>query len=246
MTTALILEDEPLLAEQLRDKLARLWPELKITGMPAEGREALRMARQMQPDIAFLDIRLPGMTGLEVATALPAHTRVVFVTAYDEFAVEAFRAAAVDYLLKPVSDERLAATIERLRREGNQNRDELLALLQQVGAGAAPSWLQWIRAGLGETTVLVPVEEVVYFRADAKYTSVVTRDKEHLVRRAISQLESQLDPDKFWRIHRGVIVRVDQIASASRDLRGRYVLTLRDRPEKLRSSQAYGHLFKHM
>lgn len=244
MTTALILEDEPLLAEQLRDKLARLWPELKIVGMPAEGREALRMARQTQPDIAFLDIRLPGLSGLEVAAALPEHTRVVFVTAHDEFAVEAFRAAAVDYLLKPVSDERLAATIERLRREGSQNREELLALLQQVGA--APSWLQWIRAGLGETTVLVPVEEVVYFHADAKYTSVVTRDKEHLVRRAISQLESQLDPDRFWRIHRGIIVRVDQIASASRDLRGRYVLILRDRPEKLRSSQAYGHLFKHM
>ena len=244
MTTALILEDEPLLAEQLRDKLARLWPELKIVGMPGEGREALRMARQTQPDIAFLDIRLPGLSGLEVAAALPEHTRVVFVTAHDEFAVEAFRAAAVDYLLKPVSDERLAATIERLLREGSQNREELLALLQQVSA--APSWLQWIRAGLGETTVLVPVDEVVYFRADAKYTSVVTRDKEHLVRRAISKLESQLDPDKFWRIHRGIIVRVDQIASASRDLRGRYVLTLRDRPEKLRSSQAYGHLFKHM
>lgn len=246
MTTALILEDEPLLAEQLRDKLARLWPELKIVGMPAEGREALRMARQTQPDIAFLDIRLPGLSGLEVAAALPEHTRVVFVTAHDEFAVEAFRAAAVDYLLKPASDERLAATVERLRREGTQNRKELLELLQQVGAGAAPSWLQWIRAGLGETTVLVPVEEVVYFRADAKYTSVVTRDKEHLVRRAISQLESQLDPDKFWRIHRGIIVRVDQIASAGRNLRGRYVLTLRDRPEKLRSSQAYGHLFRHM
>lgn len=244
MKSALILEDEPLLAEQLRGKLALLWPELEIVGMPAEGREALRLAREAEPDIAFLDIRLPGMSGLEVAAALPAHTRVVFVTAYDEFAVEAFRAAAVDYLLKPVSDERLAATINRLRREGNQNREELLALLQQVSA--APSWLQWIRAGLGDTTVLVPVDEVVYFRADAKYTSVMTREREHHVRRAISQLESQLDPGKFWRIHRGIIVRVDQIASASRDLRGRYVLTLRDRPEKLRSSQAYGHLFKHM
>jgi len=244
MKSALILEDEPLLAEQLRGKLALLWPELEIVGMPAEGREALRLAREAEPDIAFLDIRLPGMSGLEVAAALPAHTRVVFVTAYDEFAVEAFRAAAVDYLLKPVSDERLAATINRLRREGNQNREELLALLQQVSA--APSWLQWIRAGLGDTTVLVPVDEVVYFRADAKYTSVMTHVREHHVRRAISQLESQLDPGKFWRIHRGIIVRVDQIASASRDLRGRYVLTLRDRPEKLRSSQAYGHLFKHM
>ncbi len=245
MTTALILEDEPLLAEQLREKLARLWPELEIAGIAGEARAALRMARQSQPDIAFLDIRLPGMSGLEVAAALPARTRVVFVTAHDEFAVEAFRAAAVDYLLKPVGDERLAATIERLRRrEETQDREELLALLRRVGG--APSHLQWIRAGLGDTVMLVPVDEVVYFRADAKYTSVITREREYLVRRAVSQLESQLDPDKFWRIHRGIIVRVDQIVSANRDLRGRYVLDLRDRPEKLRSSQAYGHLFKHM
>ena len=246
MTTALILEDEPLLAEQLRDKLALLWPELEIVGMPGEGREALRLAREAEPDIAFLDIRLPGMSGLEVAAALPSRTRIVFVTAYDEFAVEAFRAAAVDYLLKPVNEERLGATIKRLRREESQDREELLALLKQAGVGAAPAYLQWLRAGLGDTTELVPVDDVIYFRAESKYTSAVTQDREHLLRRAISQLESQLDPGKFWRIHRGIIVRVDQIASASRDLRGRYVLTLRDRPEKLRSSQAYGHLFKHM
>ncbi|MDD9963951.1 MAG: response regulator transcription factor [Gammaproteobacteria bacterium] len=244
MTRALILEDEPLLAEQLRDKLQQLWPDLEIVGMALEGREALRLARETQPDIAFMDIRLPGMSGLEVAAALPGHTKVVFVTAHDEFAVEAFRAAAVDYLLKPVSGERLAATIKRLRRDEAQNREELLALLQRIGVGAAPSHLQWIRAGIGDATVLVSVDEVIYFRADAKYTSVMTREREHLVRRAISQLESQLDPDKFWRIHRSLIVRVDQIASARRDLRGRYVLTLRDRPEKLRSSRAYGHLFK--
>ena len=244
MKTALILEDEPYLARQLRDKLALLWPELEIVGMPAEGREALRLARTAEPDIAFLDIRLPGMSGLEVAGALPAHTRVVFVTAYDEFAVEAFRTAAVDYLLKPVTDERLVATIERLRREDRQNREELLALLQQVSA--RPSWLQWIRTGVGETTVLVPVEEVIFFRAAAKYTSVITREREHCVRRSIGQLETQLDPGRFWRIHRGTIVRIDQIVSARRDFRGRYVLTLREHPEKLRSSQAYGHLFKQM
>ena len=246
MTSALILEDEPLLAAQLRDKLAALWPELEIVGMPLEGREALRLARESQPDIAFLDIRLPGISGLEVAAALPAHTRVVFVTAHDEFAVDAFRAAAVDYLLKPVSDERLQATVQRLRQDTVQDREELLALLQRISTGSGPAYLQWIRAGLGDTTVLVSVDDVIYFRADAKYTSVITRDREHLVRRGISQLESQLDPSKFWRIHRGIIVRVDQIASASRDLRGRYVLSLRDHPEKLRSSQAYGHLFKHM
>ncbi len=244
MTRALILEDEPLLATQLRGKLALLWPELEIVGMPVEGREALRLARDAQPDVAFLDIRLPGMSGLEVAAALPGHTKVVFVTAHDEFAVEAFRAAAVDYLLKPVSNKRLAATIKRLRRDETQNRAELLALLQRIGAGAAPTHLHWIRAGIGEATALVSVDEVIYFRADAKYTSVMTREREYLVRRAISQLEPQLDPDQFWRIHRSLIVRVDQIASARRDLRGRYVLTLRDRPEKLRSSRAYGHLFK--
>lgn len=244
MTRALILEDEPLLAEQLRGKLAQLWPDLKIVGVAVDGREALRLAREAQPDIAFLDIRLPGMSGLEVAAALPERTKVVFVTAHDEFAVEAFRAAAVDYLLKPVSGERLAATIKRLRRDEAQNREELLALLQRIGVGAAPAHLLWIRAGIGDATVLVSVDEVIYFRADAKYTSVMTREREHLVRRAISQLEAQLDPDQFWRIHRSLIVRVDQIASARRDLRGRYVLTLRDRPEKLRSSRAYGHLFK--
>lgn len=246
MTAALILEDEPLLATQLRDKLAVLWPELEIVGMPVEGREALRLASELEPDIAFLDIRLPGMSGLEVASALPARTRVVFVTAYDEFAVDAFRAAAVDYLLKPVNDERLLATIERLRQDSAQNRGELLALLQRISTGAAPTYLQWIRAGFGETTVLVPVADVIYFRADAKYTSVITRDREHLVRRGISQLEAQLDPGEFWRIHRGIIVRVDQIASASRDFRGRYLLSLKGQSEKLCSSQAYGHLFKHM
>ena len=246
MTTALILEDEPLLAEQLRGKLAVLWPGLEIVAMAGNGREALRLARQLQPDIAFLDIRLPGMSGLEVAAALPARTRIVFVTAYDEFALEAFRTAAVDYLLKPVSDERLAATIKRLRRDESQHREELLKLLKQAGVGATPAYLQWLRAGLGDTTVLVQVDDVIYFRAEAKYTGAVTREREHLLRRAISELEQQLDPDKFWRIHRSIIVRVDQITSAHRDLRGRYTLSLRDRPEKLRSSQAYGHLFKHM
>lgn len=251
MTRALIVEDEPLLAEQLRGKLAALWPGLVIAGVAGEGREALRLARQSRPDIAFLDIRLPGMSGLEVAAALPVDTRVVFVTAHDEFAVDAFRAAAVDYLLKPVSDERLRATIERLRdgesrRDASRQREELLSLLQRLGAGASPEYLQWIRAGLGETTVLVPVDDVAYFRAEAKYTSAFTRDREHLLRRPISRLEQQLDPNRFWRVHRGIIVRVEQIISASRDLRGRYTLTLRDRPEKLRSSQAYGHLFRLM
>lgn len=246
MTSALILEDETLVAEQLRDKLSLLWPDLEIVGMPTEGREALRLARKIQPDIAFLDICLPGLSGLEVAAALPSCTQVVFVTAHDEFAVEAFRAAAVDYLLKPVNSKHLQSTIERLRQGNTQNRESLLALLREIGTGCAHSYLQWIRAGLGDTTVLVPVDEVIYFRSDNKYTSVVTREHQHLVRRSLSQLELQLDPGKFWRIHRGIIVRVDQIVSARRDLRGRYILKLKERSEKLRSSETFGHLFKHM
>ncbi len=246
MTTAIILEDEPLLATQLRDKLMALWPDLEIVGMPTNGNQALFMAETMQPDIAFLDIRVPGMSGLDVARGLPDHIRVVFVTAYDDFAVEAFRTAAVDYLLKPVSDRQLGTTIKRLRSDNTQSRNQVLALLQEIGTNATPSFLQWIRAGIGATTVLVPVNDVIYFRSDTKYTSVITHGREHLLRSGIGTLEAQLDPDHFWRIHRGIIVRVDQIVSARRDLRGRYVISLRDRPESLRSSQTYGHLFKHM
>lgn len=244
MTTALILEDEPLQAELLRGRLQRLWPELGIAGIFADGREALRAARELLPDIAFLDIRTPGMSGLELAGALPAGTRVVFVTAHDGYAVEAFRANAADYLLKPVTDERMCATIERLRRDGGLDREALLDMLRRVAA--APSFLQWIRAGSGDTTVLVPVDDVVHFQAGGKYVSVFTRDREHLVRRSIGELAAELDPDRFWRVHRSVIVRVDQVVSARRDLRGRYVLTLKDRPETLRTSRARAHLFRHM
>lgn len=247
MVCALIVEDETLLAEQLCQQLQRLWPELEICGTPVDGQKAIELANQWQPDIAFVDIRLSGgMSGLDVAAALPAYTKVVFVTAYDEFAVEAFRAAAVDYLLKPVSDLRLQSTIERLQQNAAQDRQSLLALLEKIRPDKTPSYLQWIRAGLGDTTTLVAVDEVIYFRADNKYTSVIALSGQHLVRRSISQLQAQLDPDKFWQIHRGIIVRVNQIVSARRDLRGRYILKLKDRPEKLRSSESYGHLFKHM
>lgn len=243
--TAIIVDDEETLINYLADKLKRLWPELEIAGHAVNGRQAIALASETQPDIAFLDIHMPGLSGLQVAEALPKETKIVFVTAFDQFAVEAFERAAVDYLLKPVSDARLQQTIQRLQEPGGQARDELMSLLREISPTSG-DYLQWIRAGLDDTTQLVSVDEVIFLQADQKYTAVVTADREHIVRRSIKELEQQLDPAKFWRIHRGTIVRVDQIASAKRDLRGRYTITLRDRPETLRSSSSYGHLFKQM
>lgn len=244
-STAIIVDDEANLIDYMENKLAKLWPELTILGSAQNGRSAISLAQEAQPDIAFLDIHMPGLSGLQVAEALPANTRVVFVTAYDEFAVDAFQRAAVDYLLKPVSDSRLAQTIERLKLQSGQDRTVLIDLLKDV-AQEQGRFLQWVRAGYDDTTELVSVEDIIYFKADQKYTDIITRDGKFVVRRTIRELEEQLDPDKFWRVHRGLIVRVEQVRSAKRDLRGRYTLTLRDCSDILRTSQSYGHLFKQM
>lgn len=243
--TAVIVDDEPNLSDHLAARLAHHWPELTIQGSAINGRQALALVAQMQPDIVFLDIHMPGLNGLQVAAQLPATIKIVFVTAFEQHAVEAFERAAVDYLLKPVSDERLQRTIDRLQTSAAPDRDDLLTLLRSLSP-EVPRYLQWLRAGLQDTTHLVAVDQVVYFQADQKYTTVATREKDHYVRTSIKDLEAQLDPDQFWRIHRGTIVRVDQIVKARRDLRGRYALTLRDRNDTLRTSQTYGHLFKHM
>lgn len=244
-TSAIIVDDEATLIRYLADKLAVLWPDLEIAGTALNGRQAIALATETQPDIAFLDIHMPGLSGLQVAEALPQDTKLVFVTAYDQFAVDAFERAAVDYLLKPVTDARLQQTIERLRGQHNQQRQQLVDLLRDINPSGR-EFLQWIRAGLDDTTQLISVDEVVFFQADQKYTTVATTQRDHFVRRSIKELEQQLDPDKFWRIHRGTIVRVDQIEAARRDLRGRYAVTLRDRSETLRASQSYGHRFKQM
>lgn len=243
--TAIIVDDEPNLIDYLQRRLAVLWPQLAILASAENGRAAITLANQLRPDIVFLDIQMPGLSGLQVAEALPADTKVVFVTAFDEFAVDAFERAAVDYLLKPVSDARLQQTIERLQHSSAQDPALMAALMKQLSA-PAPSYLQWLRAGFNDTTQLVPVHEVVYFKSDHKYTEIVTESASYVLRLSIKELEQQLDPQQFWRIHRGLIVRVEQIVSAQRDLRGRYALVLRDRPEKLRSSAHYGHLFKQM
>ena len=245
MNTAIVVDDEQNLIDHLVGKLARLWPDLEILGTALNGRQAIALAAEVQPDIAFLDIHMPGLTGLQVAEALPADTRVVFITAFDEFAVQAFQRAAVDYLLKPVSDERLEQTVHRLQSNQNQERQAIVDLLQSLQPQGSEK-LTWLRTGLEDTTELVSVDEVVFFQAEHKYTTVATANHDYVIRKSIKDLETSLDSDQFWRINRGIIVRVDQIARAQRDIRGRYTLTLRDRPESLRSSQAYGHLFKQM
>ncbi len=251
MTVAMIVDDETHVADYMAAKLSLLWPELEVAAKVHNGRDAVLAASRLQPDVVFLDIHMPGMSGLEVARALPAGCKVVFVTAFDEFAVQAFERAAVDYLLKPVSETRLLKTVQRLRELAAANpaadsgNDTLVSLLESLRPAAEPH-LQWLRAGLGDTTQLVAVDEVIYFKSDQKYTGVITATAEHLLRTSIKDLEEQLDPAQFWRIHRGVIVRVEQIVSAVRDLRGRYTLKLRDSNDVLRSSTTYGHLFKHM
>jgi DNA-binding LytR/AlgR family response regulator len=243
--SAIIIDDESTLISYLSNKLSKLWPELEILGSAVNGRQGLALAAEVQPDIVFLDIKMPGLSGLQVAQALSADIKIVFVTAYDEFAVDAFERAAVDYLLKPVTEERLQQSIDRLKQTQSQDHQQLLSLLQDISP-ARQEYLHWIRTGVDDTTSLVAVDDVIYFQADQKYTSVITADREYVVRRSIKELEQQLDPTQFWRIHRGTIVRVDQIVKAKRDLRGRYSISLRSRPETLRSSASYGQIFKQM
>jgi DNA-binding LytR/AlgR family response regulator len=253
-----------------------LWPALRIDGIAGNGREALAMVRAHDPDVVFLDIRMPGLDGVGVARALPDDIALVFVTAYEEHAVAAFERAAVDYLLKPVTRERLGETVRRLRSrledartpatgEGGgaavqQAAGEMLRkLLADLDAGSGKAHadepnprpatgraLQWLRAGHADRVELVHVDEVVYFEADLKYTTVKTRDRELLLRKPLSELEDELDADRFWRVHRSLIVNVGEVAEARRDLRGRFVLTLRSRPERLRVSQRYAGAFRQM
>ena len=248
--TALIADDEPALRADLERLLAAAWPELIVAASVGDGAAAIEAASRLRPDVAFLDIRMPPPSGLDVARRIGADTAVVFATAYDDHAVEAFERAAVDYLLKPVTAPRLDETVARLKRwlagGGRAGIDPttLDALIRRLSD--APAHLSWLRVGRGDRVELVAVDDVCFFRADRKYTAAVTREAEHLVRTPLADLAARLDPERFWRIHRGCIVNAAAIASARRDLRGRYRLALKDRPEVLRVSAAYGHLFRRM
>jgi DNA-binding LytR/AlgR family response regulator len=254
-TTAIIADDEPRLALYLRDRLVALWPELVIAGIAANGAEAQSLIVQEDPDIAFLDIRMPGLSGLEVAQAADRALHVVFVTAFDQYAVDAFERAAVDYLLKPVEDARLARTIERLRERLTHANDraetrsaiEMLSrLAPALAPGTAAERLAWIRASVGPQVRLIAVDDVCYFQANDKYTSVFTRDGEALIRTPLRELAEGLDPNRFWQVHRGTIVNLAHVAATSRDLAGRISLALKTRPETLDVSRAFAHRFRQM
>jgi DNA-binding LytR/AlgR family response regulator len=269
----LIAEDEPLLAAGLQSELAALWPQLQIVAVVGDGQSAVDQALALRPDVCFLDIRMPGLTGLEAAQALaedwPEQTPfplLVFATAYDQYALQAFEAQAVDYLLKPVDRSRLAACVSRLQARVavrvrtpavdndalQQTMGQLRALLgananANAGAGASPATrLDVIQAQVGNVVHMVPVAEVLYFEAADKYVRVVTAEREHLVRASLRELLPQLDPAQFWQVHRGTVVQARGVSTAKREESGKVTLTLRGRNEKLTVSRLYAHLFKGM
>jgi DNA-binding LytR/AlgR family response regulator len=257
---ALIAEDEPILAQTLQQMLQRLWPELQIEAMVENGVAAFEQALALRPDVLFLDIKMPGKTGLEAAQDLAEDwpenipfPLVVFVTAYDEYALQAFEQAAADYVLKPVHETRLIKTIERLKARLGQQHDRNGELERIVGqlrtlmpVAPAAEQLTIIRAAVGNHTRMIPVNEVIYFEATDKYVNVVTADSESLIRTSLKELLPQLDPRQFWQIHRGTVVSVKHIQAAIRDEAGKMSLKLHRRAESLTVSRVFAHLFKQM
>ena len=242
MPSALIADDEPNLSAELASRLSRFWPELQIVAMPRDGVDALAQINERRPDFAFLDIRMPGIDGLKVAQ-LASEVRVVFVTAYDAHAVEAFEASAVDYLLKPVTDERLLRCIARLQRHGASTADAG-AVASALQREAAP--IRWLTVGIKETTKLVSIDDVLFFQATDKYTEAVTSEHRHLIRTPLKELLLRLDGERFAQVHRGVIVSYAAIDRIERDLLGRMRIHLIGHDAVLPVSRAYGGLFKQM
>ena len=250
---AIIADDEEQLRIHLKSKLADLWPELVICGEAQNGLEALELIESYRPAIAFLDIKMPGLTGIEVAQKLNVDCRVVFITAYDQYAIEAFENEAVDYILKPVTDKRLGKTINRLKKQISVFPDyppdfsaTMERLLETLNHKKPAGYLKWIKVRHGEEVRLISVDEICYFKAEDKYTVVKTREGESLIKISIRQLAEELDPDQFWRIHRGTIINISQIARVNRSFSGRLIISLKQLPETLTVSRSYAHLFKQM
>jgi DNA-binding LytR/AlgR family response regulator len=272
---AVIADDERLLRDQLRSRLAEVWPELEIVGEARNGIEAVQLTEQLRPDLVFLDIRMPGMSGVEAARAiaqLPVAEaggaagadeadgwpgcEIVFITAYDQYAIEAFEQGVVDYVLKPAERERLQVTVERIRKRLAQRRSDeapagtgmqqlLQKLAAQINPNAAPR-LKWIQATVGQSIQMIPVEDVLFFISDEKYTRVQTATVEALIRKPIRELVEEVDADLFWQIHRSTLVNTRHIAGVTRDLRGRQLVSVKGHPEKLEVSRSYAGLFKGM
>ena len=273
---AVLADDERLMRDQLRARLAEVWPELQIVAEAKNGLEAVALVDEHRPDIVFLDIRMPGLTGVEAARQIAqlaprenadsGHDdellpEIVFITAYDQYAVEAFEQGVADYVLKPAERERLALTVGRIRkrlaaRESGEvaadtpTAPNLQALLHQLSArmspGSAPNYLQWIQATVGQTIQMIPTADVLFFVSDEKYTRVQTAQVEALIRKPIKELVDEVDPQLFWQIHRSTLVNVKSIAGVTRDFRGRQIVSVKGHGEKLEVSRSYTGLFKGM
>lgn len=255
--TAVIADDERLMRDQLRLRLSEVWPELQIVAEARNGDEAVALVAEHRPDLVFLDIRMPGKTGVEAAREINGACHVVFITAYSEYAVEAFEQGAVDYVLKPAERDRLELTVARLKKRLDSPPADLGGLLERLaakldgpagaGGGAGEKqYLQWIQASMGQQIRLIPVADVLFFTSDEKYTRVQTETYEALIRKPIKELVEELDPEQFWQIHRATIVNVKAINGITRDFRGRQLVQLRNHAEKLEVSRNYTHLFKQM
>jgi DNA-binding LytR/AlgR family response regulator len=255
--TALIADDEPLLRERLVAHLAHAWPQLQVVAQARNGREAVEAFEDLRPDIAFLDVHMPGMNGIDAARSIGRTALLVFVTAYEQYAVQAFEQGAIDYLVKPFDEARLADTVSRLQQRLRQPRaaaadappiDDLLDRLAHAlqVAPAAKAWLQWIKASVGSTVRLIPVEQIAYLRSDEKYTLVVWEGGEALIRKTIRELADELDPQRFVQIHRSVIVNLHQVAQVNRGLNETAEVQLKGRDEALPVSRSYLHVFRQM
>ncbi len=255
--TALIADDEPLLRERLVALLARLWPELQVVAQARNGREAVELFEDHAPQVVFLDVHMPGLSGVDAARSMVARTQIVFVTAYEQYAVKAFEQGAIDYLVKPVDEARLAETVQRLKlrlqpQPASAAPDGTVqAVLERLagelhGRGDTRRWLQWIKASVGTTVRLIAVEQVVFLRSDEKYTLVVWDGGEALIRKTIRELADELDPERYAQIHRSVIVNLARIAQVSRGLNETADVHLSGRSEVLPVSRSYLHLFRQM
>jgi len=254
MPTAIIADDERLMRDQLRMRLGQVWPELEIIGEAKNGEEAIALVQSLRPNFAFLDIRMPGKTGLDAAAEIGTQCHLVFITAYNQYAVEAFERGAVDYVLKPAELERLQLTCERLKsRLTGPNpvappdlSEMVVQLAKQMGIAPKKQFLQWIQASIGQDLRMIPVEDILFFRSDEKYTCVQTKSFEALIRKPVRDLAEELDPELFWQIHRSTLVNVNAIEGVTRDLRGRHLVMVKGQSEKLEVSRSYLHLFKQM
>jgi DNA-binding LytR/AlgR family response regulator len=246
--TAVLAEDEPVLRAQLKELLAAAWPDLEVVAESADGFQAMRALDERRPDVLFLDIQMPGLTGLEIARHASGRQHVVFVTAHDEYAVAAFEQGAVDYVMKPLTAARLATACARVKERLSLAPPDLARVLDALAARASPtrSHLRWINASLGAEVKLITVDEICYFQSDTKYTRAVTPASESLIRKSIKELLEELDPESFWQIHRSTIVNVNAIAGVSRDFAGRLTVKLKSRKETLAVSQPFAHRFRQM